>query len=200
MIHILNAIKRIFKKRQFLHNGIIGENFNCGCHASCFNGNTKESLRIGNNCEILGGLHVSANGKLTIGDFTTIRGNSEVGSEVEIEIGSHVIISHDVTIYDHNSHPTDPQMRIIMSESGFYGELWDWSQAKSAPVKIGSNVWIGQNAIILKGVTIGRGSIIGAGAVVTKDVPEYCIAAGNPARIVKYLNNKNSIPTNRNNQ
>lgn len=50
---------------------------------------------------------------------------------------------------------------------------------------IEDNVWIGENAVILKGVQIGRGSIIACNAVVTKDVPPYTIAAGNPARIVK---------------
>lgn len=55
-----------------------------------------------------------------------------------------------------------------------------------ADIKIGSDVWIAANVTILKGVTIGNGAVIGAGAVVTKDIPEYAIAVGNPARVVKY--------------
>ena len=51
---------------------------------------------------------------------------------------------------------------------------------------IGNDVWIGAGAIILSGVKIGSGAIIGAGAVVVKDVPPYAIAAGNPARVVKF--------------
>ena len=52
---------------------------------------------------------------------------------------------------------------------------------------IGNDVWVGQNAIILPSVKrIGDGAVIGAGAVVTKDVPDFAVAAGNPARIVKY--------------
>ena len=54
------------------------------------------------------------------------------------------------------------------------------------PVTISDDVWIGANVIILPGVCVGRGAIIGAGAVVTKNVPEYAIVAGNPAKIVKY--------------
>jgi len=74
-----------------------------------------------------------------------------------------------------------------MSKSGFYGDLWHAKHSDYAPIKIHDNVWIGERAIILKGVTIGKGAIIAIGAVVTKDVPEYAIVAGNPARIVKYL-------------
>ncbi|WP_412486420.1 acyltransferase [Shewanella chilikensis] len=55
-------------------------------------------------------------------------------------------------------------------------------------IVIGDDVWIAANVIILKGVTIGKGAVIGAGAVVTKDIPEYAIAVGNPARVVKYRN------------
>jgi maltose O-acetyltransferase len=58
------------------------------------------------------------------------------------------------------------------------------------PVTIGDDVWIGTRVIILPSVTIGKGAIIGAGAIVTKDVPEYAITCGNPARIVKYRTEK----------
>lgn len=54
-----------------------------------------------------------------------------------------------------------------------------------ASIKIGKNVWIGSNSIILAGVTIGDAAVIGAGSVVTKDVPENTIVAGNPARVIK---------------
>jgi acetyltransferase-like isoleucine patch superfamily enzyme len=59
--------------------------------------------------------------------------------------------------------------------------------ASSRPIRIGNAVWIGFDAVVLPGVTIGDGSIIGARSVVTEDVPPYCIAVGNPARIVRRL-------------
>ena len=55
------------------------------------------------------------------------------------------------------------------------------------PVKIGNDCWIGGNAIILPGIKIGDGSIIGAGSVVTRDIPEHVMAAGNPAKVLKKL-------------
>jgi len=55
------------------------------------------------------------------------------------------------------------------------------------PIHIKKGVWIGSDAIILSGVTIGKHSVVGAGSVVTKDVPDYAIVAGNPAKILKYI-------------
>ncbi len=64
---------------------------------------------------------------------------------------------------------------------------WEWASdyaAGARPIKIGRGVFIGARAIVLKGVTIGDRAVIGAGAVVTKDVPPYHIAVGNPARVI----------------
>lgn len=55
------------------------------------------------------------------------------------------------------------------------------------PVTIGNDVWIGGRAIICPGVTIGNGVVIGAGSVVTRDVPDNCVVAGNPARIIRTI-------------
>ena len=52
-------------------------------------------------------------------------------------------------------------------------------------ISIGDKVWIGQRAMILKGAKIGRGSVIGASAIVSGEVPENCVAAGNPARVIR---------------
>lgn len=63
----------------------------------------------------------------------------------------------------------------------------------NGPVIIGNDVWIGSHAIILSGVNIGDGAVIGAGAVIAKDIPAYAIACGNPAVIVGYRFNDQSI-------
>lgn len=95
----------------------------------------------------------------------------------KVYIGNRLLTGKWVTITD-NSHGTtdigtlliDPIKRPIFSKG---------------PVIIGDNVWIGDKATILPGVTIGDGAVIAANSVVTKDVPAYCVAAGNPARIIK---------------
>lgn len=88
-----------------------------------------------------------------------------------IKIGNRVLIGSGAVIVDNDAHPIHPDQRF---EGG----------GAVAPVVIEDNVFIGARAIVLKGVTIGTGSVIGAGAVVTRSVPPYSIAVGNPARVV----------------
>lgn len=88
-----------------------------------------------------------------------------------IEIGNNVLIGHSVVIASLN-HDFERKNRLSM-------------YAKK--VKIGNDVWIGSNATILPGVNINDGAIVAAGAVVTKDVPENAVVAGNPAKIIKYV-------------
>lgn len=85
-------------------------------------------------------------------------------------IASHVFISTE-------NHGTNP-------ENGSYLK----QPLVSADVKICENAWIGEKVIILPGVTIGANSIIGAGSVVTKSIPPFCIACGNPAKVIKKYN------------
>lgn len=68
----------------------------------------------------------------------------------------------------------------------FEGELYKNKTKVKKGIIIGDGVWIGHNVIILPEVTIGNGAIIGAGSVVTKNIPPYAIAVGNPARVIRY--------------
>lgn len=92
-----------------------------------------------------------------------------------VRIGSRVLFGPSVSIYA-ATHPVDPSVR-----QGTSGPEY------ALPVTIGDNVWIGGGVIILPGVTIGDGATVGAGSVVTKDVEPYTVVAGNPARVIKRL-------------
>jgi acetyltransferase-like isoleucine patch superfamily enzyme len=149
-----------------------------------------EAIRIGANAQIVGELLTFAHGgEITIGEWSYIGKSSRLWSAKKISIGDRVLISHNVNIFDSLTHPVNPFDRhthyMGVIRNGFPTNInFDLSEAT---VTVEDDVWIGCQAIILRGVTIGKGAIIAAGAVVTKDVPPWTIAAGNPARIVRQL-------------
>lgn len=110
---------------------------------------------------------------ISIGDYSGIGRNSRIYQCTTI--GANVMMGTDVLIITDNHEFASTE--ILMTQQG---------HRSIEPVKIGDDVWIGSRAIILPGVSIGSGVIIGAGAVVTKDVPDWAIVAGNPANIIRY--------------
>ena len=90
-----------------------------------------------------------------------------------VTIGDNVQIAPNVSIYT-AGHPLHPDSR----NSGYEYAL---------PITIGDNVWIGGNVVICPGVTIGDCAVIGAGSVVTRDVPPWTVAAGNPCRVLRQI-------------
>jgi len=101
-----------------------------------------------------------------------------LASESILQIGSKVMFGPHVTVVGGN-HNT--------SEIGrFMYDVKEKRPEDDRGVLIEDDVWIGSNAVILQGVTVGRGSIVAAGSVVTKSVPPYAIVAGNPARVIKF--------------
>lgn len=132
-------------------------------------------------------------GQIRIGDRTFI-GASKFISVSKITIGDDVLISWGCTFMDTNAHSLhwedrkddvkDWKRGVDQKKIGFYK---DWSKVESEQIVVKNKSWIGFNVIVLKGVTIGEGAIVAAGSVVTKDVPDYEVVAGNPARIVKKL-------------
>ncbi len=108
-----------------------------------------------------------------IGQGTNVGSDFVVSCIHEVEIGRNVLIADRCFIGDSNHDYNDINIPIKM------GEMVPGS------VKIGDDCWLGINVAVLRNVTIGRHCGIGANSVVTKDIPPYCIAAGNPARIIK---------------
>lgn len=117
---------------------------------------------------------------IEIGDNVSIQRDCTFSGHGGIEIGTGTIISHCVDIFSGEHNYDSDDLQSLPFDERFV----------NAPVKIGKYVWIGCHSIILPGVVIGDGAVIGAGSVVTKDVPPLAIAAGNPAHIIKYRNEK----------
>jgi acetyltransferase-like isoleucine patch superfamily enzyme len=92
-----------------------------------------------------------------------------------VVIGDYTRIGANVTIADTDFHSLDPSKRRDNDEANY---------AKVAPIVIGHDVFIGASSFILKGVRVGDYAVVGAGSVVTKDVPDYAVVAGNPSVIV----------------
>ena len=84
------------------------------------------------------------------------------------------------------THPIDPRERILDIPKSAHGSRLPYRVA-SKPIVIEDECWIGGGCVVLAGVTIGRGSVIGAGSVVTKDIPPYCVAVGNPCRVIREI-------------
>lgn len=126
---------------------------------------------------IRGSIYVDNNAFLKIGDNVGIS-SSCIWSTKSIHIGNNVKIGADSLILDTDAHSLD------------YIERRTDDKRISAPICIEDDVFIGTRTIILKGVTIGARSIIGAGSVVTRSIPADCIAAGNPCKVIRYINDE----------
>lgn len=107
--------------------------------------------------------------KLVIGDRCSFSGVA-LRCFGDITLGDNVRVGANTTIISGDAHQDDPRA------------------GKNKPINIEDNVWIGSNVMILKGVTIGRNSVVGAGSIVTRSVPENVVAAGNPCKVIKSLN------------
>ncbi len=126
---------------------------------------------VGKDVNIEKGAQITS--KMRIGDRSGVGINAKMHGTVII--GNDVMMGPDCIIYTRNHAFSDTS--IPMRKQGF---------SEEKPVIIGNDVWIGGRVIILPGVHVGNGAIIGAGAVVTKNVPDYAIVGGNPAKIIKY--------------
>ena len=107
------------------------------------------------------------------GDNVYFNVNCVVLDGAKVTIGSNVFFAPGVQIYTAN-HPLEATLRQTLENA--------------LPITIGNDCWIGGNTIILPGIKIGNGCVIGAGSVVTKDIPENSLAVGNPAKVIRKLN------------
>lgn len=198
---MINFIKikfyRIYNRWFFRRKGIVfGENM-IAYNKVYLTGNRKGKVIIGDNLYLTSGdcinpicrnirasIHLgSPQAIITIGNYVGMSSPC-IWIQNKLTIGNHVNIGGNCLILDTDTHQIDYLARRGQKAADMNNPK---TTIQSAPVTIEDDVWIGANCIILKGVTIGARSVIGAGSVVTKSIPADCIAAGNPARVIKYL-------------
>lgn len=205
---IINVAKSLIRKAISFHKGLISFN-NLACnHITIF----KNKVKISGRWKIYGRISISNNGEITIGNelliysggqYNPVGGynrtqiiclngaiidikdhvgisNSTIYCAKYISIEDNVSIGGGCKIFDTDFHSIDPNVRRTKRET--------LKDIKTNPITIKKNAWIGGYSIILKGVVIGENSVIGAGSVVTTNVPDNEIWAGNPARFIKKIN------------
>ena len=190
--YIINLAIRLEKYTSFYQNTVMEPSVKIFAEANIDNlAKNPGLISIGKDSVLRGQLLVYPHaGKIEIGDCCYIGVGTRIWSADSIKIGNRVFISHNVNVHDTNSHSIDMDSRYkhfvaIMSNGHPTHNDFD---IQSQAICIENDVWIGFNSTILKDVKIGRGSIVASCSVVTKNVPEFVIVAGNPARVVKHIN------------
>lgn len=130
--------------------------------------------RHGENIFIEPDFHCDYGYNISVGDNFFANFGCIILDVCEVSIGDNVLFAPRVSVYA-ASHPISSEIRAMELECG-------------SPVKIGNNVWVGGNTVINPGVTIGDNTVIGSGSVVTRDIPSGVIAAGNPCRVIRRIN------------
>ena len=144
----------------------------------------EEGFTTGYRCRFDLPTQTKKNSTLEIGKNCIMGDNCHFAAYEKLKIGNNVLFASNIYVSDLNhgnykgKESTSPKIAPNDREMS------------TSPVEIGDNVWVGEKVSILPGVKISQGSIIGANAVVTKDIPEYSIAVGIPAKVVKKYNFK----------
>jgi acetyltransferase-like isoleucine patch superfamily enzyme len=154
-----------------------------------FRSRAKDALILGRGAAIYAnsGFDLGPDARVEIGDFAMVNG-AEIVCDESIRIGAYALISWNVLLMDNCRTPRSTAQRrayvdAILRNNPRASEF----QTEPKAIVVGANVWIGHDCVVLPGVTIGQGSIIGARSVVVESVPEFVVAAGNPARMIRRL-------------
>ena len=136
----------------------------------------------GSNLYIEPPFHCDYGYNIVCGDNVYFNVNCVVLDSAPVTIGSNVFFAPNVQLYT-ATHPLEADLRRTLENA--------------LPITIGDDCWIGGNTVLCPGVTIGKGSVIGAGSVVTKDIPENVLAVGNPAKVIRRLNESIALLKNK---
>ena len=160
----------------FHDNLVLGKNIYIGSRSLVFQSKGDSRIELKKHAVIHENVFIESGqgGELIMDEHSSIHPNSFIMAYCgTIKIGKRVMIASNCALYpyDHGIELSRP--------------IADQPLTSKGPIVIGDNAWLGTRVIVLSGVNIGKGAVIGAGSVVTKDVPDYAIAVGNPAKVVK---------------
>ena len=181
-IMLKNVIKKLITFIMCKIHGIsCGQNCYIGYNLKHVNNSKSKGVKLGNNVIIRPGCKMYTNSSngiciesyTEIGEYSTISCNNKIIIEEGVLTGPHVFIS------DHNHNYENPKLPIYAQGI---------SNAPNSKIIIGNGSWLGTNSVIVGNIHIGKHCVIGANSVVTKNIPDYCVAAGVPARIIKKYN------------
>lgn len=169
---ILDLYTKLIKKYRFKSSTIISYK-NLSHKARIYNSLLGQDVLVAANADIR---NSKINYLSSIGRYSKL---------THVHVGKFCAISWDVTI-NALGHPHNHMSISAFPYAPYVGNYVDKVTQSYQIVNIQNDVWIGANSVILPGLKIGNGAIIGAGAVVTKDVPDYAVVVGSPAKIIKY--------------
>jgi len=139
-------------------------------------GEKNDGLRLGDNVYIGRNTILSCKeGSIAVGDYANISANCSLLSETEISLGRYCFLAGHCYLVAGGNHSFDDVSRPIMFQPS----------VSKGGIRVGDDVWLGAGVIVLDGATIGQGTVVGAGAVVTESLPEFSVAVGSPARVVR---------------
>lgn len=133
----------------------------------------KRGAIVGKNIKILPGVWIDRYNNIFFGDNISLARNVIIVGAGGVKLGDDVMVGYNTVILSVDHVLPETKLESIRFSGG-----------RLKPVKIGNGVWIGANVVIRPGITVGKGSVIGAGSVVVKDVDDYTIVAGVPAKII----------------
>ncbi len=125
----------------------------------------------------------AADPALVIGSGTSISGMCVLSAARSIRIGEKVLMARNVFITDHNH--AFQAVGVPILEQGI---------TEPQPVEIGEGAWLGENVVVTAGVRVGRGAVVGANAVVVADIPDYSVAVGVPAKVIRTFSGDSDAP------
>lgn len=146
-------------------------------------------IRVGRHALVEGELTVHEyGGRIEIGEYSYVGVSTRVWSGESVKIGRYVLLAHNVHVTDTNVHQLSALERAEhFLRTDVHGQPFMKGSIKTGPVEIGDHAWLNFDVAVLRGVKIGEGAIIGACSLVSKDVPPYTLAVGNPARVIREL-------------